>query len=60
MTGVGRAAVANRRRRHDDFPAPVGGTAISPEFALAEVQAWLTTGGLPIVWGRPLGEPTSP
>jgi hypothetical protein len=41
MTAVRRAAVSNWRRRHDDFPRPVGGTASSPLFALAEVQEWL-------------------
>ena len=38
---VGRAAVSNWRRRHDDFPAPVSGTASNPRFALSEVEAWL-------------------
>lgn len=48
---VGRAAVANWRRRHPDFPAPVGGTIASPQFALAEVRAWLDAHGLtPAGW----------
>lgn len=38
---VGRAAVSNWRRRHDDFPQPVGGTATSPVFSLNEIKAWL-------------------
>jgi hypothetical protein len=42
---VGRAAVSNWRRRHDDFPTPVAGTASSPRFALAEVEAWLRRNG---------------
>jgi hypothetical protein len=42
---VGRAAVSNWRRRHDDFPAPVAGTASNPRFALAEVEAWLRRNG---------------
>jgi hypothetical protein len=42
---VGRAAVSNWRRRHDDFPAPVSGTASNPRFALAEVEAWLRRNG---------------
>ena len=29
------------RRRHDDFPQPVGGTAVSPTFSLADVEDWL-------------------
>lgn len=41
IAGVGRAAVSNWRRRHDSFPAPVGGTEVSPRFALADVEAWL-------------------
>lgn len=41
LAGVTRAAVSNWRRRYDDFPAPAGGAANSPLFALAEVQEWL-------------------
>ncbi|MFI7382323.1 N-6 DNA methylase [Streptomyces sp. NPDC049813] len=41
IAGVTRAAVSNWRRRYEDFPAPSGGAASSPLFALAEVQAWL-------------------
>ncbi|WP_285633731.1 N-6 DNA methylase [Actinoallomurus iriomotensis] len=41
LAGVTRAAVANWRRRHDDFPAPVGGTAAGPLFSLSEVEKWL-------------------
>lgn len=41
MAGVGRAAVSNWRRRHDDFPQPVGGTSTSPAFSLAEIKEWL-------------------
>ncbi|MBA2946508.1 N-6 DNA methylase [Streptomyces himalayensis] len=42
LAGVTRAAVSNWRRRYDDFPAPVGGGANSPLFALVEVQEWLS------------------
>ncbi|MEV7271415.1 class I SAM-dependent DNA methyltransferase [Streptomyces bacillaris] len=42
LAGVTRAAVANWRRRHDDFPPPVGGTAAGPLFSLPEVEKWLT------------------
>ena len=42
---VGRAAVSNWRRRYDDFPAPVAGTASNPRFALAEVEQWLQRNG---------------
>ncbi|MEV4251828.1 N-6 DNA methylase [Spirillospora sp. NPDC049652] len=45
LAGVGRAAVSNWRKRHDDFPQPVGGTATSPTFSLAEVQGWLRDQG---------------
>ncbi|MBG0832590.1 N-6 DNA methylase [Planomonospora sp. ID67723] len=45
MAGVGRAAVSNWRRRHEDFPAPVGGTATSPAFSLRAVEAWLLEQG---------------
>ncbi|WP_229803700.1 N-6 DNA methylase [Planobispora rosea] len=45
LAGVGRAAVSNWRRRFGDFPAPVGGTASSPLFSLAEVETWLRAQG---------------
>ncbi len=45
LTGYGRAAVSNWRRRYDDFPQPVGGTANSPLFALADVERWLAAQG---------------
>ncbi|MEV6692654.1 N-6 DNA methylase [Micromonospora sp. NPDC051196] len=45
LAGVGRAAVSNWRKRHVDFPAPVGGTAASPEFDLIQVEQWLCAQG---------------
>ncbi|GAA2790761.1 N-6 DNA methylase [Kitasatospora sp. CM 4170] len=45
LAGVGRAAVSNWRRRHADFPRPVGGTDASPTFALDEVAGWLRAQG---------------
>ncbi|HEY9473330.1 MAG TPA: N-6 DNA methylase, partial [Mycobacteriales bacterium] len=45
MAGVGRAAVSNWRRRHADFPEPVGGSASSPTFDLAAVERWLSQQG---------------
>ncbi|MGW8889775.1 N-6 DNA methylase [Streptomyces sp. NPDC055749] len=45
LAGVGRAAVSNWRRRHADFPKPVGGTETSPSFALVEVEEWLRDQG---------------
>ncbi|MCZ7422947.1 N-6 DNA methylase [Verrucosispora sp. WMMA2121] len=45
LAGVGRAAVSNWRKRHADFPAPVGGTASSPEFDLIQVEQWLRAQG---------------
>ncbi|MFC7994522.1 hypothetical protein ACFUVQ_00060 [Streptomyces rochei] len=41
IAGVGRAAVANWRRRHPDFPASTGGTATHPEFDRPAAVAWL-------------------
>ncbi|RMI32692.1 N-6 DNA methylase [Nocardia stercoris] len=41
LAGVGRAAVSNWRRRHDSFPAPIGGTDVSPQFSLTEIEEWL-------------------
>lgn len=45
LAGVGKAAVSNWRRRHPDFPKPVGGTAASPLYSLAEIEHWLTAHG---------------
>jgi hypothetical protein len=45
LAGVGRAAVSNWRRRHADFPQPVGGTATSPSFDLRSVESWLQEQG---------------
>lgn len=39
--GVGRAAVVNWRRHHPDFPPPVGGTDVHPEFDPDAVDRWL-------------------
>ncbi|QHC29864.1 N-6 DNA methylase [Streptomyces sp. HF10] len=67
LAGVGRAAVSNWRRRHADFPKPVGGTETSPSFALAEVEAWLRKQGklaeVPLrerVWQLLAGHPEGP
>ncbi|MET9516710.1 N-6 DNA methylase [Streptomyces sp. NPDC002994] len=64
LAGVGRAAVSNWRRRHPDFPKPVGGTETSPSFALAEVEQWLRDQGkiaeVPLrerVWQQLAGHP---
>ncbi|MET8181353.1 N-6 DNA methylase [Streptomyces sp. NPDC005336] len=45
IAGVGRAAVSNWRRRHQDFPQPVAGTSASPAFDLREVEQWLDRQG---------------
>ncbi|MEU3735359.1 N-6 DNA methylase [Streptomyces sp. NPDC033538] len=45
IAGVGRAAVSNWRRRHQDFPQPVAGTSASPAFDLHEVEQWLDRQG---------------
>ncbi|MDN3023098.1 N-6 DNA methylase [Streptomyces sp. S.PB5] len=67
LAGVGRAAVSNWRRRHADFPKPVGGTETSPSFSLAEVEAWLRDQGklaeVPLrerVWQQLAGHPEGP
>ncbi|MFD7748555.1 N-6 DNA methylase [Streptomyces sp. NPDC059698] len=64
LAGVGRAAVSNWRRRHADFPHPVGGTGTSPSFALSEVEQWLRDQGklveVPLrerVWQAVAGHP---
>jgi len=67
LAGVGRAAVSNWRRRHANFPKPVGGSEVSPSFALAEVEAWLRHQGklaeVPLrerVWQQLAGHPEGP
>lgn len=67
LAGVGRAAVSNWRRRHADFPKPVGGTETSPSFALADVEEWLRVQGklaeVPLrerVWQQIAGHPAGP
>ncbi|WP_338672954.1 N-6 DNA methylase [Streptomyces sp. SCSIO 30461] len=49
IAGVTRATVSNWRRRHDDFPAPTGGTDTSPLYELGAVRAWLGSRGHPRV-----------
>ncbi|WP_406516441.1 N-6 DNA methylase [Streptomyces sp. NBC_00134] len=41
LAGVTRAAVSNWRRRYEDFPPAVGGSASSPLFVWDAVQEWL-------------------
>ncbi|MBZ4014601.1 hypothetical protein CCS38_02295, partial [Streptomyces purpurogeneiscleroticus] len=64
LAGVGRAAVSNWRRRHADFPRPIGGTESSPAFALTAVEQWLREQGklaeVPLrerVWQQVAGHP---
>ncbi|MFF9686546.1 N-6 DNA methylase [Streptomyces sp. NPDC014623] len=45
IAGVTRATVSNWRRRHDDFPAPSGGTDSSPLYDLVDVRKWLGARG---------------
>ncbi|MFF2774568.1 N-6 DNA methylase [Streptomyces sp. NPDC058052] len=45
IAGVTRATVSNWRRRHDDFPAPAGGTESSPLYDLEAVRGWLAARG---------------
>ncbi|MCR8579834.1 N-6 DNA methylase [Streptomyces sp. Isolate_219] len=65
LAGVGRAAVSNWRRRHADFPKPVGGTETSPAFALHDIEQWLRDQGklaeVPLrerVWQQLVGHPS--
>ena len=47
LAGVSRSAVSNWRRRHADFPAPLGeGAGASPLFDRAAVERWLHERGL--------------
>lgn len=59
IAGVGRAAVSNWRRRHDSFPTRIGGTDVSPQFSLSDVERWLRENGklkdvcgLELLWPR--------
>lgn len=45
MAGVSRGAVSNWRKRTDDFPEAIGGTAAKPLFARDAVLTWLTSRG---------------
>jgi hypothetical protein len=45
IAGVRPSAVSNWRRRHDDFPKPVGGTDKNPRFGMTEVEEWLRREG---------------
>ena len=45
QAGVGRAAVANWRKRYPDFPQPVAGGANSPLFSWRAVRQWLVDTG---------------
>ncbi|WP_160051344.1 class I SAM-dependent DNA methyltransferase [Nocardiopsis sp. FR26] len=47
LSGVRRPAVSNWRRRFDDFPAPVAGTAANPLFTLEAVHTWCREHGKP-------------
>ncbi|MGP3985313.1 N-6 DNA methylase [Streptomyces sp. 3N207] len=65
LAGVGRAAVSNWRRRHADFPKPIGGTETSPSFSLSDIERWLREQGklaeVPLserVWQQIVGHPS--
>ncbi|MDI2125093.1 N-6 DNA methylase [Yinghuangia seranimata] len=45
IAGVTRATVSNWRRRHGDFPAPIGGSDASPLYDLTAVRTWLDARG---------------
>ncbi len=46
LAGVSRGTVSNWRRRHADFPAPVGGTDASPVYDRAAAESWLSGRGM--------------
>ncbi|WP_406092656.1 N-6 DNA methylase [Kitasatospora purpeofusca] len=41
LAGVTRATVSNWRKRHPDFPVPIGGTDTSPAYDVRAVTEWL-------------------
>lgn len=45
QVGVGRAAVANWRKRYPDFPKPAAGGTTTPLFSWSAVQEWLVDTG---------------
>ncbi|MFD0555440.1 type I restriction-modification system DNA methylase subunit [Stackebrandtia endophytica] len=45
IANVRPTAVSNWRKRHIDFPEPVGGTEKSPRFNLSDVLSWLRDQG---------------
>lgn len=45
LANVRPSAVSNWRRRHADFPAPVGGSDKNPTFDLTEIMDWLRQQG---------------
>ncbi|MBT2385668.1 hypothetical protein [Streptomyces sp. ISL-11] len=45
LAGVGRAAVMNWRRQHEDFPDPMGGTDVRPQFDRRAAMDWLLAPG---------------
>lgn len=52
LTGYTRGAVSNWRRRADDFPDVVAGTAANPLFRRDDVLAWLEANDKPIKQDR--------
>ncbi|MDN4478637.1 N-6 DNA methylase [Demequina sp. SYSU T00039] len=45
LTGYTRGAVSNWRRRSEDFPEAVAGTAANPLFRRADIMEWLSVTG---------------
>lgn len=45
IADVRPTAVSNWRKRHEDFPRPIGGTEKSPRFNLSQVIGWLSEQG---------------
>ena len=50
--------MSNWRRRHADFPRPIGGPPTSPTFSLAEIQAWLKANGRALTVNTSTGHST--
>lgn len=45
IAGVSRSAVSNWRKRREDFPQPIAGSATKPLFNLEQVTSWLRSSG---------------
>lgn len=53
LAGVAPSTVSNWRKRHEDFPQPVGGASGRPVFDEQEIRSWLNGRGIQIQTSRP-------